>query len=42
MIHGCFYKLGVSFAGVLIIRALLSGVYFGAPFGNPHILKHTP
>ena len=28
---GCFYKLGVHFLGVPIVRALLFGVYIGAP-----------
>ena len=28
---GCFYKLGVPFVGVLVIRALLFGIYAGAP-----------
>ena len=29
--YGCFYKLGVLFADVLVIRALLFGVYSLAP-----------
>ena len=28
---GCFRKLGVLFAGVLVMRALLFGVYIRAP-----------
>ena len=37
--HGCFHKLRVLSVGVLIIRALLSGVCIGAP----HVWKlpHT-
>ena len=35
---GCFFKLGVLFVGVLIIRALLFGVYMGTPdFCKPYV-----
>ena len=37
---GCFFKLGVLFVGVLLIRA--HGVHSGAPdFGNSHV-EWTP
>ena len=32
-VRGCFYRLGVLFAGVLIIRAMLC--YFGVQSGAP-------
>ena len=37
--HGSFYRLGVLFVDVLVLRALLLGVYIWAPhvFGNYHI-----
>ena len=38
--NGYCYKLGGPFLGVLMIRALLLGVYIGAPdFGNSQIRR---
>ena len=38
--YGRFYKLGAQFVGVLVIRALLSGVFIWAPyFGNSRIMS---
>ena len=35
-LHGCFCKIGVLFVDVLLLRALVFGVYVRAPqfFGN--------
>ena len=30
LLHGCFYKLGLLFVGVLAITALLFGLYLKA------------
>ena len=44
-IHGsylCFWKLGVVFVGVLIMRALPFGLHFGAPdFASPRFTKYV-
>ena len=38
--YGSFYELGVPFVHILRIKALLFGVYIGAPaVGNSHMVS---